>query len=127
LVRAADGTLAVEPALAESRQVSADGTPFDAEGEPSRVGLDEAVAALDGSMKTQVPALLRDLQRRLGLARVVIDHALAVVEAMAETVLVMRTGRVVERGGHADISASRSIPAGASGWPPCRCRGRRRT
>jgi len=71
--------------------------------EPPLVVLDEAVSALDVSIQAQVLALLKDLQGRLGLAYVFIGHDLAVVEAMADEVLVMQRGRVVERGGHADI------------------------
>jgi peptide/nickel transport system ATP-binding protein len=71
--------------------------------EPPVVVLDEAVSALDVSIQAQVLALLRALQGRLGLAYVFISHDLAVVEAMADAVLVMQAGRVVEAGDHARI------------------------
>jgi ABC-type oligopeptide transport system ATPase subunit len=71
--------------------------------EPPVVVLDEAVSALDVSIQAQVLALLRALQGRLGLAYVFISHDLAVVEAMADAVLVMHAGRVVEAGDHARI------------------------
>ncbi len=66
--------------------------------EPRFVMLDEPTSALDMSVQAQVVDLLRDLQARHGLAYLFISHDLKVVRALANEVVVMRQGQVVERG-----------------------------
>ena len=71
--------------------------------EPRFIMLDEPTSALDMSVQAQVVDLLRDLQRRRNLAYLFISHDLKVVRALANEILVMRNGKVVEHGPAADV------------------------
>ena len=66
--------------------------------EPRFLMLDEPTSALDMSVQAQVVDLLRDLQRRRNLAYLFISHDLKVVRALANDIVVMRAGKVVESG-----------------------------
>jgi microcin C transport system ATP-binding protein len=73
--------------------------------EPKFVLLDEPTSALDMSVQAQVVDLLRDLQAKRGLAYLFISHDLRVVKALANDLIVMKDGKVVEQGPAAEIFA----------------------
>ncbi|MBW9073414.1 ABC transporter ATP-binding protein [Agrobacterium deltaense] len=72
---------------------------------PRFVMLDEPTSALDMSVQAQVVDLLRDLQAKHELAYLFISHDLKVVKALANDLIVMRHGKVVESGPAAEIFA----------------------
>ncbi|WP_413599731.1 ABC transporter ATP-binding protein [Brucella ceti] len=73
---------------------------------PKFVMLDEPTSALDMSVQAQVVDLLRALQKKHDLAYLFISHDLKVVRALANDVLVMRNGKMVEYGPAKDIFAN---------------------
>jgi peptide/nickel transport system ATP-binding protein len=77
---------------------------------PSLIVLDEPVSALDVSIRGEVLDLLADIAERFGVSYLFISHDLAVVRAIADRVLVMREGRIVEEGPTEDIFARPQDP-----------------
>jgi microcin C transport system ATP-binding protein len=65
---------------------------------PRLIVLDEPTSALDMSVQAQIVDLLRDLQQRHKLAYIFISHDLRVIRALADEVLVMKDGHIVEHG-----------------------------
>jgi peptide/nickel transport system ATP-binding protein len=78
--------------------------------QPEIIVCDESVSALDVSVQATVLNLLLDLQEEFGLTYVFISHDLAVVKYMADDILVMNQGEIVERGTSDEIYSSPQHP-----------------
>jgi peptide/nickel transport system ATP-binding protein len=72
-------------------------------GEPRLLIADEPTTALDVTVQAQIVSLLRDLQRQLNMAIVIITHDFGVVSGMATKVAVMYAGRIAEIGPVDDV------------------------
>lgn len=77
---------------------------------PALILLDEPTSALDRTVQKQVVLLLRQLQEKHGLTYLFISHDLAVVRALAHDVIVVKDGKVVERGASHDLFDSPQHP-----------------
>jgi peptide/nickel transport system ATP-binding protein len=73
---------------------------------PSLVVCDESVSALDVSVQAQVLNLLNDLKNKWGFTYIFISHDLSVVKFLADRLMIMRQGKVVEMGDADDIYAN---------------------
>jgi len=71
--------------------------------EPDILIADEPTTALDVTIQAQILKLLKDLQRRFGMALLLITHDLTIVRKMADRVLMMTQGAIVEQGATRDI------------------------
>ena len=78
--------------------------------EPEVLIADEPTTALDVTIQAQILDLLRQLNRERGLATILITHDFGVVAELADRVLVMHEGRIVERGGLDDVFYSPDDP-----------------
>lgn len=78
--------------------------------EPDILIADEPTTALDVTIQAQILNLLHDLQKRFGMALLLITHDLSIVRKVAEHVCIMKEGLIVEGGPTADIFASPHHP-----------------
>ena len=78
--------------------------------EPQLMILDEPVSALDVSVQAQIINLLEDLQDRHGLAYLFVSHDLAVIRHVADRIMVMYLGKVVEQGDNEAIYSNPGHP-----------------
>ena len=77
---------------------------------PSLIVCDEPVSALDASVRAQVLNLMMDLQADLGLSYLFITHDLSILEMLADRVIVMRSGSIVEQGSMKQVLSAPSSP-----------------
>jgi len=78
--------------------------------EPSVVALDEAVSALDVTVRAEILDLLTRLSDELGLAYLFVSHDMGVVRGLTDRVLVMRDGKIIEEGPTAEVFATPRHP-----------------
>ena len=71
--------------------------------EPDILIADEPTTALDVTIQAQILELMQDLQKKLGMAIIIVTHDLGVIAEMADEIIVMYGGRVCERGSAEDI------------------------
>lgn len=79
-------------------------------GNPKLLIADEPTTALDVTIQAQILELLRKVQEKYGMAIILISHDLGVISQMADNVLVMYSGRIVEEGSVNDIFYRTSMP-----------------
>ncbi|MES1199988.1 MAG: ABC transporter ATP-binding protein [Pseudomonadota bacterium] len=74
--------------------------------EPSVIVLDEALSALDASVRAEILTLLADIRQKRGAAYLLITHDLQLAREIADRILVLHNGRVVEEGDAAEMFAT---------------------
>lgn len=88
---------------------------------PSLLIADEPTSALDVSVQAKVLELFKKLQAEIGFACLFITHDLAVVDMLADRIMVMHKGEIVEHGDADQVMNNRRIPTRRSCWHRCRC------
>ena len=78
--------------------------------QPHLIVLDEPTSSLDMSVQAQIVDLLRDLQRRHSVAYIFISHDLKVVRALADEIIVMKDGVIVEQGAAKEVFTAPKTP-----------------
>jgi len=73
---------------------------------PQVIILDEALASLDPSLRSQIVNLLLDLQEQMGLAFILISHNLGIVRHFSDDMIVLQHGNIVESGKTTDVLES---------------------
>ena len=76
--------------------------------EPELLIADEATTAVDVTIQAQILDLLEDIQRKTGMAMLIITHELGIVRKLAKRIYVMHQGKFVEEGKTADVFANPS-------------------
>ena len=92
--------------------------------DPKLLIADEPTTALDVTVQAEILKLMRDLRTRIDSGIVLITHDMGVVADMADPIIVMKDGRVVERATADEIFAPRSTRTRSSCSTPCRTSGR---
>ena len=71
--------------------------------QPQVIILDEALASLDPSLRSQMINLLLDLQQQMGLAYILISHNMGIIRHFSDDIMVLSDGKVVETGKTLDV------------------------
>jgi len=77
--------------------------------EPSLLVFDESLSGLDPDTQNEILDLLLSLRRKLGITQILISHDLDLVSEVADSVVVMRDGRIVEHRATKEFSGNRDV------------------
>ena len=79
-------------------------------GKPKVLIADEPTTALDGTIQAQILDLMKDIQKKLGTTIILITHDLGVVASVADRIVVMYSGKIMEKGNCADVFYNQKHP-----------------